>query len=185
MLPENSSASPSPRHSILDLAPLELDCLNVLWPLGEATVRDVQQALQPTRPRAYTTIMTILDRLAQKGVVQRQKAGRAWLYRANLSAAEARSHAIAQVVDGFFDGSPQALAAHLSMEGAMEGATQVAKQSAAHGETRAPGRPSGTRVAARPAAPGPQILRPSEESASGPEAAPQAPATPALDASLL
>ena len=117
MLPENSSATPGPRHSILDLAPLELDCLNVLWPLGEATVRDVQQALQPTRPRAYTTIMTILDRLAQKGVVQRQKAGRAWLYRANLSAAEARSHAIAQVVDGFFDGSPQALAAHLSMAG--------------------------------------------------------------------
>ena len=189
MLPENSSATPSPRHSILDLAPLELDCLNVLWPLGEATVRDVQQALHPTRPRAYTTIMTILDRLAQKGVVQRQKSGRAWLYRANLSAAEARSHAIAQVVDGFFDGSPQALAAHLSMEGAMEGAmqgaTQVAKQSAAHGETRAPDGPGGTRIAARLAAPGSQALRPSEESASGPEAAPQAPATPALDASLL
>jgi len=97
MLPENSSATPGPRHSILDLAPLELDCLNVLWPLGEATVRDVQQALQPTRPRAYTTIMTILDRLAQKGVVQRQKAGRAWLYRANLSRrfAERRNKAIA------------------------------------------------------------------------------------------
>ena len=89
MLPENSAATPGPRHSILDLAPLELDCMNVLWPLGEATVRDVQQALRPTRPRAYTTIMTILDRLAQKGVVQRQKAGRAWLYRANLSAASA------------------------------------------------------------------------------------------------
>ena len=173
MLPENSSATPSPRHSILDLAPLELDCLNVLWPLGEATVRDVQQALQPTRPRAYTTIMTILDRLAQKGVVQRQKSGRAWLYRANLSAAEARSHAIAQVVDGFFDGSPQALAAHLSMQGA------------AHGETSAAGGPGGARIAARPAAWAPQPPRPSEESASGPEAAPQAPATPALDASLL
>jgi predicted transcriptional regulator len=189
MLPENSSATPGLRHSILDLAPLELDCLNVLWPLGEATVRDVQQALRPTRPRAYTTIMTILDRLAQKGVVQRQKSGRAWLYRANLSAAEARSHAIAQVVDGFFDGSPQALAAHLSMKGTMEraiqGATQVAKQSAAHGETPASSGPSGTPIAARPAAPGPQAARPSEESASGPEAAPQAPPTPALDASLL
>jgi BlaI family penicillinase repressor len=173
MLPENSSATPGPRHSILDLAPLELDCLNVLWPLGEATVRDVQEALQPTRPRAYTTIMTILDRLAQKGVVQRQKFGRAWLYRANLSAAEARSHAIAQVVDGFFDGSPQALAAHLSMEGAMQGAAL------------APGVPSGTRITAPPTALGPQAPRPSEASASGPEAAPQTPATPALDASLL
>jgi BlaI family transcriptional regulator, penicillinase repressor len=185
MLPENSPATPGPRHSILDLAPLELDCLNVLWPLGEATVRDVQRALQPTRPRAYTTIMTILDRLAQKGVVQRQKAGRAWLYRANLSAAEARSHAIAQVVDGFFDGSPQALAAHLSMEGAMQGATQGATHGAAHSETFVPGVPSGARITAPPAAPGPQTLRPSEESAASPEAAPQASSTPALDASLL
>ena len=88
------------RHSILDLAPLEFDCMNVLWPLGEATVRDVRQALAPTRPRAYTTIMTILDRLAQKGVVARRKAGRAWVYRPNLSADEARRHAVAQLVDG-------------------------------------------------------------------------------------
>ena len=54
-------------------------------------------ALATTRPRAYTTIMTILDRLAQKGVVGRQKAGRAWLYTPNLSAEQARSHAVAQV----------------------------------------------------------------------------------------
>ncbi len=181
MLPENSSATPGPRHSILDLAPLELDCLNILWPLGEATVRDVQQALQPTRPRAYTTIMTILDRLAQKGVVQRQKSGRAWLYRANLSAAEARSHAIAQVVDGFFDGSPQALAAHLSMQGA----TQGAMEGATHGETLVPAGPGGTRITTPVAAPGPQAPRPSKESASGPKAVPQAPVSPALDASLL
>ena len=102
------------RHSILDLAPLELDCLNALWPRGEATVRDIQQALVATRPRAYTTIMTILDRLAQKGVVQRRKAGRAWVYRANVSEDAARSRAIAQLVDGFFDGSAAALTAHLS-----------------------------------------------------------------------
>jgi predicted transcriptional regulator len=102
------------RHSILDLAPLELDCMNALWPSGEATVRDIQQALQPTRPRAYTTIMTILDRLAQKGVVERRKSGRAWVYRALLTADQARSQAVSQLVDGFFAGSPAALASHLS-----------------------------------------------------------------------
>ena len=102
------------RHSILDLAPLELDCMNALWPRGAATVRDIQQALAPTRPRAYTTIMTILDRLAQKGIVQRHKAGRAWVYRPNVSEDEARSRAIAQLVEGFFDGSAAALTAHLS-----------------------------------------------------------------------
>jgi predicted transcriptional regulator len=105
------------RHSILELAPLELDCMNALWPLGEATVRDIQQALALTRPRAYTTIMTIMDRLAHKGTVVRQKGGRAWVYRPNLSADEARSHAIAQVVDGFFEGSADALTVHLLTKG--------------------------------------------------------------------
>jgi predicted transcriptional regulator len=102
------------RHAILDLAPLELDCMNALWPSGEATVREIQQALRATRPRAYTTIMTILDRLAQKGVVERRKAGRAWVYRANLSTDEARAQAVSQVVQGFFGGSREALAGHLA-----------------------------------------------------------------------
>jgi predicted transcriptional regulator len=102
------------RRSILELAPLELECMNTLWPLGEASVRDIQAALAPTRPRAYTTIMTIMDRLAQKGIVERRKAGRAYLYRPGLSADQARAHAVAQIVHGFFDGSAEALAAHLS-----------------------------------------------------------------------
>jgi predicted transcriptional regulator len=102
------------RRSILDLAPLELDCMNALWRLGEATVRDIHEALANTRPRAYTTIMTILDRLTQKGVVERQKAGRAWLYKANLSADQARTHAVRRLVEGFFQGSTEALASHIS-----------------------------------------------------------------------
>ena len=102
------------RRSILDLAPLELDCMNALWRLGQATVRDIQAALAATRPRAYTTIMTILDRLAQKGVVERQKSGRAWLYKAQLSADQARTHAVTRLVEGFFQGSTEALASHIS-----------------------------------------------------------------------
>jgi BlaI family penicillinase repressor len=114
----DSMVAGTSRHSILDLAPLELDCMNALWPLGEATVRHVRESLRPTRPRAYTTIMTILDRLAQKGVVQRRKVGRAWVYSANVSADQARAHAVAQVVEGFFGGSTGALASHLSAQSA-------------------------------------------------------------------
>lgn len=88
--------------------------MNALWRLGEATVRDIHAALATTRPRAYTTIMTILDRLAQKGVVERQKSGRAWLYKAQLSADQARTHAVTRLVEGFFQGSREALASHLS-----------------------------------------------------------------------
>jgi len=101
------------RKSILDLAPLECGCMNALWVLGEATVRDIREALAPTLPRAYTTIMTIMDCLAQKGVVTRRKKGRAYVYQPNLSAEEARSRAVGLLVESFFGGSRQALVAHL------------------------------------------------------------------------
>jgi predicted transcriptional regulator len=103
-----------PRHSILDLAPLELECLSVLWPLGEGTVREIHRQLATSRPRAYTTIMTIMDRLAHKGIVTRRRVGRAYRYQANLSADEARVSAIEKIVTGFFHGSAEALAAHLA-----------------------------------------------------------------------
>jgi len=105
--------SPSPRHSLLDLAPLELECMNTLWPMGEATVREIRDRLAPRRARAYTTIMTIMDRLARKGVVERRKSGRAYIYRAKLAAEDARAQALAQIVENFFGGSRDALLAHL------------------------------------------------------------------------
>ena len=109
--------APAPRHSILDLAPLELECLSVLWPMGEATVRDIHRGLAASRSRAYTTVMTIMDRLEQKGIVARRKVGRAFRYEATLSAEEARLKAVQKIVEGFFHGSADALAAHLSAQG--------------------------------------------------------------------
>jgi BlaI family penicillinase repressor len=109
------------KHSLLDLAPLELACMNTLWPLGEATVREIRDGLAARRARAYTTIMTIMDRLARKGVVERRKAGRAYVYRPRLTAEEARAQALAQVVENFFGGSKEALLLQLA-NGAASGA---------------------------------------------------------------
>ncbi|MCU1342015.1 MAG: Penicillinase repressor, partial [Candidatus Acidoferrum typicum] len=55
-----------------------------------------------------------MDRLAHKGIVTRRRVGRAYRYQANLSANEARVSAVEKIVTGFFDGSPEALAAHLA-----------------------------------------------------------------------
>src|SRR5580698_3039517 len=110
---ETTSKRPSPRRSLLDLAPLELDCMNTLWPMGEGTVREIRERLAERRPRAYTTIMTIMDRLARKGVVERHKVGRAYIYKANLSAEDARATALSQVVENFFGGSKEAVMAQL------------------------------------------------------------------------
>jgi BlaI family transcriptional regulator, penicillinase repressor len=110
----NTRLSPSPRRALLDLAPLELDCMNTLWPMGQGTVREIRDSLAARRPRAYTTIMTIMDRLARKGVVERRKVGRAYMYSPNLSAEEARAQALGQVIENFFGGSKEALLAQLA-----------------------------------------------------------------------
>jgi BlaI family penicillinase repressor len=106
------------RRAVLDLAPLELDCMNTLWPMGEGTVREIRERLAARRPRAYTTIMTIMDRLTRKGIVERRKSGRAYIYKANLSAEDARAQALSQVVESFFGGSKEAVRAQLDGYGA-------------------------------------------------------------------
>ena len=87
------------------LAPLELACLNALWRLGEATVPQVRDALVPRHNLAYTTILTVLDRLARKGLVERQLTGRRFTYRPALSRAEARRAAFRHLIENYFDGS--------------------------------------------------------------------------------
>ena len=56
-------------------SPLELEALKVLWTLGSGTVADVRDALEPQRELAYTTVLTLLDRLAGKGAVREGEAG--------------------------------------------------------------------------------------------------------------
>jgi predicted transcriptional regulator len=63
------------------LGELERAVMDVLWDRGTpATVREVAEVLHD-RDLAYTTVMTVLDRLAGKGMVERERAGRAWSYR--------------------------------------------------------------------------------------------------------
>jgi predicted transcriptional regulator len=127
----------SPRRSLLDLAPLELDCMNTLWPIGQGTVREIRDRLAARRPRAYTTIMTIMDRLARKGIVERAKAGRAYIYRPRLSAEDARAQALGQVLENFFGGSKEALLAQLGNGTTVRrAAAGAAPASAGDGERR-------------------------------------------------
>lgn len=102
------------RRALLDLAPLERDCMLALWPLGRGTVRQIRDQLAATRPRAYTTVMTIMDRLAKKGVVAREKVGRGYVYRPNFTADDLRAHAVSQLVHHFFGDSGAALLEHLA-----------------------------------------------------------------------
>src|SRR5690348_15650431 len=85
--------------------PLELLCLRALWSLGEANVRGVQEAIAPAKSLAYTTVMTLLERLARKGVVSRRKSGRAFLYAPKANRDALRRLALQEFLDAYFEGS--------------------------------------------------------------------------------
>jgi predicted transcriptional regulator len=89
--------------------PLELLCLSALWSLGEGDVKSVQRIVAESRPLAYTTIMTVLDRLVRKGMLARRKVGRRYAYAPQATRDAARRAAVRELLDGYFDGSEEAL----------------------------------------------------------------------------
>ena len=95
------------------LPPLELGAMKSLWALGEGTVSQVQEHMRPARALAYTTVMTLLDRLAKKGAVSRRKQSRSYVYKPVLQRQEALELALDRLVHDFFDDSRQQLWAHL------------------------------------------------------------------------
>ena len=94
--------------------PLELLCLRALWNLGEGSVKEVRQSVGASRPLAYTTIMTVLERLVRKGKLERRKQGRAFVYLPTASRDAVSQVAVRELLAGFFDGSEAQLRAFLA-----------------------------------------------------------------------
>lgn len=88
--------------------------MKALWFEGATTVRDVHRVLQPDHPLAYTTVLTVMDRLTRKGFLARTRRGRAHTYLPRCSFEESRSRAVAALVRTWFDGSADRLAAFLT-----------------------------------------------------------------------
>jgi predicted transcriptional regulator len=89
--------------------PLELVCLKALWSLGEGSVNDVRRIVSLNKPLAYTTVMTLLDRLARKNIVTRRKVGRAFFYAPQVSQDSVRRVAFREFLESYFDGSADGL----------------------------------------------------------------------------
>ncbi len=96
--------------------PLELECLKALWRLGDGSVKDVRGVLTEQRNLAYTTVMTVLDRLVKRGSVKRRKDGRSFVYTPLVGRELLRRLAVQDLVDTFFDGSEHELLAFLNGE---------------------------------------------------------------------
>ena len=105
--------------------PLEMLCLKALWSLGEGNVAGVRRLVAETKPLAYTTVMTLLERLARKNVVSRRKVGRAFVYAPNLSRDAMRRLALKEFVDWYFDGSAEKLAEFLQRTAPVEPVREI------------------------------------------------------------
>ncbi len=81
---------------------LEIDVMEILWSRGESSVRDVIQSLD--RHLAYTTVMTTLDRLFKKNLLDRRKSDRAFVYAPRLSREEWGRRRAGDLVAGFLAG---------------------------------------------------------------------------------
>jgi predicted transcriptional regulator len=89
----------------------ELDVMTVLWQRGPATVAEVREQLADDL--AYTTVLTVLRTLEDKGHVGHREAGKAHRYFAKVEAQAARKTALATLVDRVFGGSAELLLTHL------------------------------------------------------------------------
>ena len=102
---------------VTNLTRFELEIMDVLWRLQEASVREVCEALSDKKRPAYTTVQTIVQRLEQKGAVKRtRKIGNALMFSPTLT----RKSAYRRVVDdllSLFGGSAQPVVAHLLESG--------------------------------------------------------------------
>ncbi|HEX9437219.1 MAG TPA: BlaI/MecI/CopY family transcriptional regulator [Candidatus Limnocylindria bacterium] len=85
------------------LGPLEAAVMERLWKRGTATVRDVVEDLGRTRALAYTTVMTIMTRLHTKGLLERSRDGKTYVYRPACSREEHRERLSRDLVRGLVD----------------------------------------------------------------------------------
>jgi predicted transcriptional regulator len=94
-------------HASKDAAPmtlgrLESSLMDILWARGESSVRHVFECID--RPLAYTTVMTTLERLFKKGLLQRRKSGRAFLYTPGLTRTEWEQRRAGNLISTFLSG---------------------------------------------------------------------------------
>jgi BlaI family transcriptional regulator, penicillinase repressor len=99
---------------------LELEILKVLWRDGACSVRQVRDALVPFRDLAYTSVMTVMNIMAEKGYVRRSKQAGGYVYRPRIKQESTVRGMLRDLVDRAFDGSAAALLVNLLETGDLD-----------------------------------------------------------------
>ena len=98
-----------PRPRSKQPTPGELDVLNVLWDRGPCTARQVWTVLNEKRKRHYTSVNSLLNTMAEKGLLTRHCDQRAFLYEANIAREKTQGQLVQDLVGRAFEGSPSGL----------------------------------------------------------------------------
>ena len=85
----------------------ELQIMKVVWERGAATVKEVCDAMSQKKVTAYTTILTLMGILEEKGALVHTRSGRAYVYKPLLSRQQATRNQVHDVLTRFFDGDPE------------------------------------------------------------------------------
>ncbi|WP_234572545.1 BlaI/MecI/CopY family transcriptional regulator [Rhodohalobacter sp. 614A] len=97
------------RKPLDPLGETEMEILNIVWNLGEASVADVREKILEYREVAYTTVMTIMKNLADKEYLKYRKDGLSYIYSAAVQPDQVRYSLINRLIDKVFQGSPKDL----------------------------------------------------------------------------
>jgi predicted transcriptional regulator len=89
----------TPELADIGLGELEAAVMQIIWEKNINTVKDVFMELYPKRRLAYTTIMTVMRRLAEKGVLEQDRAAKTYYYKAKVSQEDMAESMINSVVD--------------------------------------------------------------------------------------
>ncbi|HET7176736.1 MAG TPA: BlaI/MecI/CopY family transcriptional regulator [Gammaproteobacteria bacterium] len=100
-----SPRRPAPVGTPPEPTEAELEILRVLWQQGDCTVRQVHEVLAHENPVAYTTVLTTLQIMHQKGLVKRDESARAHIYAASLSQRRAQKRFLGKLLHRVFEGS--------------------------------------------------------------------------------
>jgi predicted transcriptional regulator len=102
---------PRPKHD--HPTPGELEVLKILWDQGPSTVRQVMEVLNHQRRRAYTSVMSLMGVMTEKGLLKRRLKGRGYLYEARAAREKTRGQMLRDLLARAFEGSASTLVAHL------------------------------------------------------------------------
>ena len=121
----------------LKLAPVELLLMKAAWRLGEATVQQVRDAVAPERDLAYTTVLTMLRTLEEKGFLAHEQKGRRYVYRPMVTEDQVGTGMLEDLLGRVFGGSrEQLLTRLLESEGIDEDELRALRETVKQAERR-------------------------------------------------